>query len=278
MWWMAGGAMAHKHLDNKSVNEYWKEFLETGYESSEHRLRRIFGFLPSTHRCKICFSPFDGAPGAMVRFVFDKRPSNMSPQICNFCEEFAKKHQGGAEVELTMLFVDVRGSTTLAESMSVSEFSQLINRFYITASDILVRTEAWIDKIIGDQVAGLYFPGLAGPTYTQKAIEAARQIMEKTGHGSPEGPWIPLGAGVHRGVAYVGAVGTSDGTQDITVLGDAPNTAARLSSSAAHGEILISEAALSDAGMASKGLETRQLTLKGKSELIHAYVMTDYSP
>jgi adenylate cyclase len=176
MWWMAGGAMAHKHLDNKSVNEYWKEFLETGYESSEHRLCRIFGFLPSTHRCKICFSPFDGAPRAMARFIFDKRPSNMSPQICNFCEDFAKKHQGGAEVELTMLFVDVRGSTTLAESMPVSEFSQLINRFYITASDILVRTEAWIDKIIGDQVTGLYFPGLAGPDYTQKAIEAALKV------------------------------------------------------------------------------------------------------
>lgn len=269
--------MAHKQLGKNSVDESWKEFLETGYESSEHRLRRIFGLLPSTHRCKICFSPFDGTPGAMVRFIFDKRPSNMSPQICNFCEDFAKKHQGGAEVELTMLFVDVRGSTTLAENMPVGEFSQLINRFYITASEILVRTEAWIDKIIGDQVAGLYFPGLAGRTYTQKAIEAARRIMEKTGHDDPDGPWIPLGAGIHSGVAYVGSVGTADGTQDITVLGDAANTAARLSSSAGQGEILISDAALEAAGLHLPGLETRQLTLKGKSEPINVHVLKQYA-
>ena len=55
--------------------------------------------------------------------------SKMNPQLCNVCEVFAQKFQSGAEIELSLLFVDVRGSTTLAEEMNPTEYSKIINRF-----------------------------------------------------------------------------------------------------------------------------------------------------
>jgi class 3 adenylate cyclase len=81
---------------------------------------------------------------------------------------------------------------------------------------------------------------------------------------------------VHTGVAFVGSVGSGDGTSDITVLGDAANTAARLSSQARVGEILVSETAFTSTGFKPADLERRQLDLKGKSESVPVFVITDY--
>jgi adenylate cyclase len=139
----------------------------------------------------------------------------------------------------------------------------------------MVHSDALIDKIIGDQVAGMYVPGFAGAEHAARAIEAAKEILRQTGHGDPDGPWIPLGVGVHTGTAFVGAVGSDQGTMDITVLGDAANTAARLSTSAAPGEIIISEPAFQAAGLRSDGFEKRLLQVKGKSKQIPTYVLRD---
>ena len=192
----------------------------------------------------------------------------------NACDNFAVQHQGGAEVELSLLFADVRGSTTIAEGMGPGEFSQLINRFYNAVTEVLMRTDALIDKIIGDQVAGMYVPGFAGADHASRAVKAAREVLKVTGHQDPNGPWIPLGAAVHTGVAFVGSVGSAKGTSDITVLGDTANTAARLSSNALQGEILVSEAAWTAARLASDGVEQRTLELKGKTEPISVFVLT----
>ena len=58
------------------------------------------------------------------------------PTVCNYCETIARVYRGGAEVELTLLFADVRGSTTLAERVTASEFSRLMNRFYDVATRV----------------------------------------------------------------------------------------------------------------------------------------------
>jgi adenylate cyclase len=201
----------------------------------------------------------------------------LNPQLCNVCEQFARQYQGGAEIELSLLFADVRGSTNLAEAMSPLDYSKLINRFYNAASQVMVRTDALIDKIIGDQVAGMYVPGFAGPTHARRALEAAQELLRATGHARPEGPWIPLGAGVHTGTAFVGSLGSEGGTSDITVLGDTANTAARLASSARQGEILISDAAYTAGGLDLGQLEKRHLELKGKSQPMLVYVLTEFS-
>jgi adenylate cyclase len=183
------------------------------------------------------------------------------------------RRQGGAEVEITMLFADVRGSTTLAEGMTPAEFRNLINRFYKASSAELIRSEAIIDRLVGDEVVGYFVPGFAGEEHASKAVESAKAILEVTGHGDSEGPWIPVGAGVHTGTAFLGTVGSAEGVTDFTALGDAVNAAARLASMAATGELLVSEAAYSAAAMDIRGLEERNLILKGRLEPLKVVVI-----
>lgn len=267
--------MAEETEHSAMVEELWRKYLTTGEFEKERRQRRLFGLLPGAPRCKNCLAPFKGAASSLVRFVYGKRPSNLNPQLCNICEQFASQFQGGAEIELSLLFADVRGSTILAEKMSPKEFSRLINHFYNASTQVMIKTDALIDKIIGDQVAAMYVPGFAGPQHARRAVEAAQMILRATGHDRPAGPWISLGVGVHTGIAFVGSVGSEEGTSDITVLGDTANTAARLSSSARQGEILISDAAYTAAQLEFEGLETRYLALKGKSEPVMVHVLTE---
>ena len=264
--------------DAQWIEKTWTMFLTTGGFDEERRKRKFFRMLPGSQRCKACYAPFQGVSSSIVRVLFGKRPSNLNPFLCNTCEDFAHHHQGGVEIELSLLFADVRGSTKLAETMSPMEFSKLINRFYSTATQVMANSDAIIDKIIGDQVSGMYVPGFAGKQHARRAIEAAQKIMQATGHGTPEGPWIPLGVGVHTGVAFVGSLVSTSGTSDITVLGDTANTAARLSTSAGIGEILISESAYKHSEYShSDKMEQRTLDLKGKSNQISVNVLTNYS-
>jgi adenylate cyclase len=182
-------------------------------------------------------------------------------------------HPGGAEVPLTMLFADVRGSTTLAEQMSAREFSRLINRFYSIASHVLIQTDAMVDRLMGDEAIGLYIPGFAGPDHPRRAIEAAQELLRLTGHRDKAGPWLPVGVGIHTGPAFVGVVGEETSAMDFTALGDNVNIAARLASEAGPGEILISEASFSAAHLQIEIMERRELELKGKSEPISVYVV-----
>lgn len=187
---------------------------------------------------------------------------------------FANKYPGGTELEISMLFVDVRGSTGLAERMTAGDFGQLMNRFYKVATDVLIRTDAIIDKFVGDEVIGLYIPIFTGPEHARPALVAARELLEATGHTHEEGPWLPIGIGVHTGPVFVGTVSGSEGSvTDITALGDNVNVAARLASLAAPGEALISEVAYAAGGADLGDLERRQLDLKGRSEPVPARVL-----
>jgi adenylate cyclase len=204
--------------------------------------------------------------------VMGREQSPYNPRYCLTCEDLGGP--GGAEIILSMLFADVRGSTTLAENMSPLAFSQLINRFYTEATDVLVRTDALVDRLIGDEVVGLYIPGMAGSEHPRRAIEAAQNLLEVTGHRNSDGPWVPVGVGVHTGLAFVGVVGAGeDSPTDFTALGDSVNITARLASKAQPGEILVSEAAYAASGLNLGHSEHQELELKGKSEPIRVHVL-----
>jgi adenylate cyclase len=178
-----------------------------------------------------------------------------------------------------MLFVDVRGSTTIAEKMDDTEFGQLMNRFYEAAIGVLVRERAFIDKLVGDEVTALFIPGYAGEKHAQKAVKAGQRLLAVTGHGDSRGPWVPVGVGIHTGIAWVGSIaGASGAAADFTALGDNVNIAARLASSAAQGEVLISEATYRAALMDSPEMEIRELDLKGKSDLVSVRVLRANQP
>ena len=188
--------------------------------------------------------------------------------------EFCQKYPGGTEVELSMLFVDVRGSTSLAEKMSPSDYSRLINRFYKAATDVLIRTDAFIDQFVGDEAVGLYFPLFTGPNHARAAVLGAQELLRVMGYGGRKDPWIPVGVGVHTGTVFFGTISGSEGSvTDVAAMGDNVNTTARIASKAGSGEALISDAAYSAAGLDLGGLERRQLELKGKSELTSVRVL-----
>ncbi len=173
-----------------------------------------------------------------------------------------------------MLFVDVRGSSGLAERMSATEFSRLMNRFYAAATGVLIKTDALIDKLVGDEVVALYFPLLTGPNHARPAVQAAQELLRATGHGAAGGAWLPIGVGVHTGTAFLGIVSGEDGSApDWTALGDNVNITARLASEAGPGEALISDAAYAAAGVEPGQLERRQMQLRGRNKPVGVRVL-----
>ena len=84
-------------------------------------------------------------------------------------DTFAVTHPGGAEIELTILFADVRGSTAMAERMTPAAFKEQMSRFYSVATDVLIGAEALLDKIVGDEVGGLFLPIVAGRQHAASA-------------------------------------------------------------------------------------------------------------
>lgn len=175
---------------------------------------------------------------------------------------------------MSILFVDVRGSTVLAEKMRPYEYSRLINRFYRAATDVLIRTDAFIDQFVGDEVVGLYFPLFTGSNHARSAVLAAQELLRTMGYGSRQGPWIPIGVGVHTGEAYFGTISGSEGSvSDVAAMGDNVNVTARIASMAASGEALISETACKSSGMELEKCEIREIELKGKTQpvCVHAF-------
>jgi adenylate cyclase len=200
--------------------------------------------------------------------LFRKQRSALNPRYCNLCEIASREFPGGAEVPISMLFIDVRGSTALSEKMSPTQFSQLINRFYKEATKIIVDEDGLVEKLAGDSVAAFWGAGFAGPDYVARTVKVGQKLLR-----TMEKQNIPVGVGVHCGVAYFGAVGAADGLTEISAIGDEVNLAARLASKAAPGEIIVSERAVKAAGIDGSRHESRSLELKGISEPVVVHVM-----
>jgi adenylate cyclase len=254
----------------------WRAML-SGRHLALRQGRRLFRLLPRAPRCRFCYAPFAG-PGAPLMRLIGRQPWRKNPYWCSGCERYVRDFPGGAEMEAAFVFADVRGSTGLAEGMRAAEFGQLMQRFYSVATRILTDSDAIIDKLVGDEVIGIYLPGLAGQGYARRAIATSREILRATGHDDRRGPWLPVGIGVHAGRAYIGSIGSADGVTDLTALGDTVNIAARLAAVAGAGEIILSEPARAAAGVALPGIEPRQLELKGHQQPVEVRILSAGHP
>ncbi len=263
--------MSRKKYDpnaDMSPEEAWGAWFASDAFSVDKDLRRVFRFLPHDPRCKFCNAPFEGIGGAIVRALYHKERSVLNPRYCNMCDAASRKFPGGTEVEMSMLFVDVRGSTALSEKMSPTEFSRLINRFYTTATKIVTDADGLVEKLAGDAIAAFWGVGFAGPDYVLRTVHVAQNIVKQMSRQN-----IPVGVGVHWGKAFFGAMGTADGLTEISAIGDQVNLAARIAAQAGPGEILVSEQALQQSGLDSSQLEIRRPELKGISDPITVRVM-----
>jgi adenylate cyclase len=244
----------------------WREILEKGHRPLVVS-RRVWRHVPSAPRCKVCGNPFAGIGGRLARLA-GYAPSRKNPNLCTRCCDALPP--GGAEVDIGVLFADVRGSSAISERTGASEYAALLNRFYAVATDVLLRHDALIDKLIGDEAMALFIPGVAGPHYRRKAVQAAAAVLQGVGYGTAEGPWLDVGVGVNAGKAYVGNVGTA--VVDFTALGDCVNLAAHLQEAARGGEIVVAAGVHDELDSALPGAARRTLRVRGHEAVIDVVV------
>ncbi|HEY0516715.1 MAG TPA: adenylate/guanylate cyclase domain-containing protein [Solirubrobacteraceae bacterium] len=254
-----------------AAEEEWRRILVEGHRSMVMS-RRFWRHVPSAPRCKVCANPFEGIGGRIAAAGGWTR-SRKNPNLCSRCCD--QLPPGGAEVDVAVLFADVRGSTALGERHSASDFAALLNRFYATATEVILRHDGLIDKLIGDEAMALFIPGVAGAEYRRRSLAAARELLTALGYGSSEGPWLEVGVGLNAGLAFVGNVGTA--VVDFTALGDAVNVAARLQAAAGPGQLVVAEDLLEGLALELEG-ERRAIETRGRQEPVPAIVAAAAAP
>lgn len=234
--------------------------------------RRVFRRIPSAPHCKLCAVPFEGPGGAVLRHLgFARFPGN--PAICSNCiKGLTKVGIYGAEIPVSLLFADIRGSTTIAETLSPTEFRNFLDGFYRIASKAVLGNDGIVDKFVGDEVIGLFFRGVSGKNHSAAAIRAGRALLDEAGGpAATERGAIPVGAAVHTGEAFVGSTGAEGAVNDFTALGDVVNATARLAGEAAAGELLVSEQAAGAAGVEVQAQTPRTITVRGRADPLTVY-------
>ena len=240
----------------KGSEEWWVDYLTHGHQL-EGMARWLFPKLPSGPRCKICKVPFNGFGKIFSRFGW--APSRKNPKMCGFCSD--RLPIGGADVQVAILVVDVRGYTTLSETLKPGDLVSKLNSFFNISTDILMQHDALIDKYLGDAVQALFLPGVAGENYIRCAFDAGTEILEKFRD-------LPIGVTVHSGICFVGNVGSNQ-IVDLTAMGDIVNTTHRLQSAASEGTMVVSAEVYESLEL--KDWTHLSLDLKGKADLFSAF-------
>jgi adenylate cyclase len=229
--------------------------------------RRLFALMPCATRCKFCNAPFKGRYAGVLRTV-GYTPSLKNPHICARCIERAP--EGGAVVPVSVLFADVRGYTALCERLGPEQVANLVEEFYETSSAALLHQEGLLGQIAGDEIEGLFVPGLAGANYRRKAVEAARSLVRAVRYTESVAGSLEVGIGVASGEEFVGNVG-GGGYKDFAAVGHVTNTAARLTATARDGQIFVDAETYEDVAKAFPDAKRRVLELKGKDGPVEAY-------
>ena len=167
--------------------------------------------------------------------------------------------------ELSVLFVDVRGFTSLSEKLSPTELVRMLNRFYDLATQVVVGLDGTLDKMVGDQVMAFFGAPFQVDDHARRAIRAALSIVAGVEAMATGSDALHVGGGVGTGEVLMGNVGAGE-VRDFTVIGDVVNTASRLQGAAGPGEVLVMEETYGPVAARFPGSPQRSLNLKGKSE------------
>lgn len=243
--------------------EVWATIFGPGGHPDLVKQHRVHRYMPSDPRCRLCLVPFGGL-GGFVMSRRGKAPSSRNKHYCAACDGFLEAFPGGAEVEMSILYVDIRNSVSAAEGARPADVSARVNRFLSEATEIITDNDGFIMAFYGDCVVAVWPPGFAGPDHAAKALAAARALAR----AFPGDSGIPAGTGVHTGMVYIGTVAAAQGTfRDVSIFGTSVNITARLASAAKAGEALASEATAQAAGLAKPA---HSLEVKGLSAPIAA--------
>jgi class 3 adenylate cyclase len=182
----------------------------------------------------------------------------------------------GAEREITILFIDVRGFTRLSEGLKAHDVVSFLNDVFQLVSDGILQRGGTLDKFIGDSVMAYFGAPMPLADHAVKAVSAAVDIMRANAarnRALPEGEYAAeLGIGIHTGTVVVGNIG-SDRRTDFTAIGDAVNVAARLEKLAKPGEILVTEAVQRRVRGVHRVRFEGERQLSGRVEPVHVYAV-----
>ncbi len=180
---------------------------------------------------------------------------------------------GGAKQELTVMFADLRGFTTLAEQTSPEELVVLLNGYLNVAAKAVLAYEGMLDKFMGDAVMALFNVPWRQADHARRAVGAAWDLQQRlTVHHRelPEDRRLSFGVAVHTGEAVVGNIGSTE-LLNFTAVGDTVNLTERLQELAGAGQILISESTYRLVSDSVDVVALGEFPLRGRRETVPVY-------
>ncbi len=192
-------------------------------------------------------------------------------------EDDAKLNLGGEQRNVTILFTDIRGFTSMSENMEPERVVSTLNEYFSDMIDIVFKHNGTLDKIIGDELMVLYGAPISGKNDTQRAVETAIDMqlkikqMNRERKKRKELP-ILVGAGINNGLVVSGNIGSRD-LMDYTVIGDTVNVASRLCAHAGPGEIFVSESVYKKTKNKLLYSKLDPINVKGKKNKVPAFLV-----
>ncbi len=203
----------------------------------------------------------------------------IAPQVV---EELAKDKDfqnelGGITKDVAVLFVDIRGFTSMSEKLQPEAVVDVLNHYLEAVTAAIFKNEGMLDKFIGDAVMAVYNAPLSVDNYVAKAVQTGRDIIQSVrqlndGLHQKYGIEIKCGVGVHCGKAVIGNIGCTY-RMDYTAIGDTVNTAERLESKAPGGCVYLSGQVYEQLSDIYTATPVGELDLKGKADKIMVYQM-----
>jgi adenylate cyclase len=179
------------------------------------------------------------------------------------------------ERDVTVMFCDLVGFTTICEHMAPAQAAALLNTFLTRMTDVVFEHEGTLDKFLGDALLAVFGAPFDQPRHAQRAVEAAlamRRSLDELNRANDGGPQLQMRIAINSGIALTGDIG-SPRRREFTVLGDVVNTAARIEELTSPGAIMISGAtrAQLDDSIAVQSLGTRQI--RGRTATMDLFVV-----
>jgi class 3 adenylate cyclase len=202
----------------------------------------------------------------------------LSPEVVEMVVANPDIRLGGVNQEVTVMFADIRGFTTMSEAMEPARVVEILNEYFTRVTDVIFDNGGTLDKYIGDAVMAVFGAPISKGNDAAAAVNSAMQIQRllielNRDAAARNWPELRVGIGINTGYAIAGNIG-SPRRLDYTVVGDAVNTAQRLMSNAAGGQILISESTAKKLGKTGKMIDLErlpELKVKGRSEAVPVF-------
>jgi class 3 adenylate cyclase len=212
--------------------------------------------------------------------MFGIRPSRMNPNTCTVCELMFTRAMKARKitVDVSVLFADLRGYTTLSQSLPPDAVSSLLDAFYDECAAAIWEHDGLLNKTLGDAVMAIFNFPIRHKDHAARAVLAGREIQrrcearrgglvaENIGLAGSE---LGVGIGIDSGQASFGEFGRSH--RDLTAVGTVVNTAARAQAAAGAGQILVTQAVHDRAGHNVVASDGREYHLKGFEAPVHLY-------